>query len=127
MCIFQITDILKSFYRMICSLYQLEQNLWWIPNLSYFLLFFSSLLKIEGRRKGEWSSKNGLNFFQNSFWIDQICVTKTIKEITADTDLLKMVHVEILLNFKNHFRTLQLGFWKFLSIIGFLHYYISTN
>ena len=29
--------------------------------------------------------------------------------ITADTDLLKMVPVEILLNFGNYFRTLQLG------------------
>ena len=28
---------------------------------------------------------------------------------TADTDLLKMVPVEILLNFKNYFRTLKLG------------------
>ena len=28
---------------------------------------------------------------------------------TADTDLLKMVPVEILLNFGNYFRTLQLG------------------
>ena len=32
---------------------------------------------------------------------------------TADTDLLKMVHVEILLNFGNYFRTLQLEFNKF--------------
>ena len=30
--------------------------------------------------------------------------------ITADTDLLKSVPVEILLNFGNYFRTLQLGF-----------------
>ena len=29
---------------------------------------------------------------------------------TADTNLLKMVPVEILLNFENNFRTLQLGF-----------------
>ena len=28
----------------------------------------------------------------------------------ADTDLLKMVNVEILFNFENYFRTLQLGF-----------------
>ena len=32
------------------------------------------------------------------------------KYSTADTDLLKMVPVEILLNFGNHFSTLQLGF-----------------
>ena len=37
-------------------------------------------------------------------------------------DLLKMVDVEILLNFGNCFCTLQLGFWKFLSGIMFLHY-----
>ena len=30
--------------------------------------------------------------------------------LTADTDLLKMVPVEILLNFGNYVRTLQLGF-----------------
>ena len=29
---------------------------------------------------------------------------------TANVDLLKMVPVEILLNFRNYFRTLQLGF-----------------
>ena len=40
---------------------------------------------------------------------------------TADTNLLKMVPVEILLNFGNYFRTLQIGFWKFLSGIMFLH------
>ena len=37
---------------------------------------------------------------------------------TADTDLLKMVPVEILLNFENYFCTLQLG----LSGIMFLYY-----
>ena len=42
--------------------------------------------------------------------------------ITEDTDLLKMVPVEILLNFENYFRTLQLGFCNFLSGIVFLHY-----
>ena len=42
--------------------------------------------------------------------------------ITADTDVLKMVPVEILLNFRNYFRTLQLGFWKFHTGIVFLHY-----
>ena len=31
-------------------------------------------------------------------------------QITADTDLLKMAPVKILLNFKNYFLTLQLGF-----------------
>ena len=41
---------------------------------------------------------------------------------TADRDLLKMVPVEILLNFGNYFCTLQLGFWKFLSGIVFLYY-----
>ena len=30
--------------------------------------------------------------------------------LTADSDLLKMVPVEILLNFGNYFRILQLGF-----------------
>ena len=34
--------------------------------------------------------------------------------------------VEILLNFGNHFRTLQLGFWKFLLGIVFLHYQVRT-
>ena len=34
---------------------------------------------------------------------------------TSDTDLLKMVPVEILLNFGNYFSTFQLGFLKFLS------------
>ena len=38
---------------------------------------------------------------------------------TADTDLLKMFHVEILLNFGNYFCSLKLGFWKFLSGIVF--------
>jgi len=37
-----------------------------------------------------------------------------------------MVPVEILLNFGNYFRTLQLGFWKFLSGIVFLHHYVRT-
>ena len=37
------------------------------------------------------------------------------------TDLLKMVRVEILPNFGNYFCTLELGFWKFLSWIVFLH------
>ena len=37
-------------------------------------------------------------------------------------DLLKMVPVEILVNFGNYFCTLQLGFCKFLSEIVFLHY-----
>ena len=41
---------------------------------------------------------------------------------TADTDLLKMVHVKILLNFEYYFCTLLLGFRKFLSGIVFLHY-----
>ena len=41
---------------------------------------------------------------------------------TADTDLLKMVHVKILLNFENYFCTLLLKFRKFLSGIVFLHY-----
>ena len=40
---------------------------------------------------------------------------------TADTDLLKMVPVEILLFFGNYFRTLQLRFWNFVSGIVFLH------
>ena len=34
---------------------------------------------------------------------------KTV-QATADKDLLKLVPVEILLNFGNYFRTLQLGF-----------------
>ena len=37
-----------------------------------------------------------------------------------------MVPVEILLNFGNYFRTLQLGFLKFLSGIVFLHHYVRT-
>ena len=45
---------------------------------------------------------------------------------TANVDLLKMVPVEILLNLWNYFRTLQLGFWKFLSGIVFLHHYVRT-
>ena len=45
---------------------------------------------------------------------------------TANVDLLKMVPVEILLNFENYFRTLQLGFKKFLSGIVFLHHYVRT-
>ena len=45
---------------------------------------------------------------------------------TANVDLLKMVSVEILLNFGNYFRLLQLGFWKFLSGIVFLHHYVRT-
>ena len=37
--------------------------------------------------------------------------TTTIYKVsTANVDLLKMVPVEILLNFGNYFRTLQLGF-----------------
>ena len=32
------------------------------------------------------------------------------QNITADTDLLKMVLVDILLNYGNYFRALQLGF-----------------
>ena len=42
--------------------------------------------------------------------------------LTTDTDLLKMVPVEILINFGNYFRTLQLGFHIFLSGMVFLHY-----
>ena len=45
---------------------------------------------------------------------------------TANVDLLKNVPVEILLNFENYFRTLQLGFWKFLSGIVFLHHYLHS-
>ena len=45
---------------------------------------------------------------------------------TANVDLLKMVPVEILLNFGNYSRTLQLGFWKFLSGIVFLYHYVRT-
>ena len=45
---------------------------------------------------------------------------------TANVELLKMVPVEILLNFGNYFRTLQLGFWKFLSWIVFLYHYVRT-
>ena len=37
-----------------------------------------------------------------------------------------MVPVEILLNFGNHFLTLQLGFWKYLSEIVFLHPYVHN-
>jgi hypothetical protein len=37
-----------------------------------------------------------------------------------------MVPVEILLNFGNYFRTLQLDFWKFLSGIVSLHHYVRT-
>ena len=52
------------------------------------------------------------SFQQNAGWV------------TADTDLLKRVPVEILLNlFSNYFHTIQLGFLKFLSGIVFLHYY----
>ena len=47
-------------------------------------------------------------------------------DFTANVDWLKMVPVEILLNFGNYFRTLQLGFWKFLSGIVFFHYYVRT-
>ena len=42
------------------------------------------------------------------------------------TDLLKTVPVEILLNFGNYIRTLQLGFWKFLPGIVFLDYQVRT-
>ena len=45
---------------------------------------------------------------------------------TASVDLLKMVPIEIFLNFGNYFRTLQLGFGKFLSGIVFLHHYVRT-
>ena len=48
-------------------------------------------------------------------------------QCTANKDLLKMVPVEILLNFRNSFRTLQLGLWIFLSGIVFLHYYTYTH
>ena len=41
---------------------------------------------------------------------------------TADMDLLKIVPVEILLNFGNYFRTFKLGFSKFPSGIVFLPY-----
>ena len=34
----------------------------------------------------------------------------SIEKITADTDLMKMIPVEILLNFEIFFHTLQLGF-----------------
>ena len=51
---------------------------------------------------------------------------KSTPRFTANMDLLKSVPVEILLNFENYFRTLQLGFWKFLSGIMFLHYYVRT-
>ena len=44
----------------------------------------------------------------------------------ANVDSLKMVPVKILLNFGNYFHTLQLGFWKFLSGIVFLHRYVRT-
>ena len=54
------------------------------------------------------------NYGRNEDW--KKCI------ITADTDLLKMVYVEILPNFENYFGILQLGFWKFLSGIMFLHY-----
>ena len=39
--------------------------------------------------------------------------------ITADTDLLKMVPVEILLNFGNYFCTLRLGFENFFQELCF--------
>ena len=49
------------------------------------------------------------------------------KHNTADTDLLKMVPVEILLNIGNYFCTLQLGFRKFISWKVFLHYKVCTR
>ena len=63
----------------------------------------------------------------NSFSIDLFFSFLYISFLTANVDLLKMVPVEILLNFGNYFRTLQLGFWKFLSGIVFLHlHYVRT-
>ena len=54
------------------------------------------------------------------------CCLENFRSRTANVDLLKMVHVEILFNFGNYFRTLQLGFGKFLSGIVFLHHYVRT-
>ena len=52
--------------------------------------------------------------------------SETLIYTTANVNLLKSVPVKILLNFGNYFRTLQLGFWKFLSGIVFFHHYVRT-
>ena len=49
----------------------------------------------------------GKNIFLPTLLIYRIGFTL---QCTADMDLLKMVPVEILLNFRNYFHTLQLGF-----------------
>ena len=51
------------------------------------------------------------NFCPCLFYVKKILpVSSDFRPITADTYLLKMFPVEIMLNFENYFRTLQLGF-----------------
>ena len=64
--------------------------------------------------------------FRNKAVVEFSVFNFNSNDLTADTDLLKMVPVEILLNFGNYFLTLQSGFCKFLFEIVFLHYYVRT-
>ena len=59
--------------------------------------------------------RKGYSKCRNYSTIKISCITL----ITADTDLLKMVPVEILLNFENYFCTLQLGFQIFFQELCF--------
>ena len=56
--------------------------------------------RMKNKAKGKISTYK--QWPSNSQWVN--------KPNTANVDLLKMVPVEILLNFGNYFRTLQLGF-----------------
>ena len=50
---------------------------------SYSVIFFSSLLKKEGRRKGKWSSKTGFKplFFQDRFRFHRFnCEVKNVRD-----------------------------------------------
>ena len=70
--------------------------------------------------KSEWlDSTIIISYFGGSNNIFADCI---YTDTTADTDLLKMVPIEILLKFGNYFYTLQLGFWIFLSGIVLLHH-----
>jgi hypothetical protein len=65
------------------------------------------------------------NFSLHKIYKSEITIKifwKKDDQLTADTDLLKMVSAKILLNFGNYIRILQLGFWISLSGIVLLYY-----
>ena len=71
----------------------------------YFVLYTVKFHEHMELGRGLWAERR--DYYSKNLSILSI---SSYSDCTADTNLLKIVPVEILLNFGNYFRTLQLGF-----------------